>query len=179
MALQYCVGGANRVYMLRLVIGPSPRIITLPEDYHLTLGQGVCLTAGSDAVLFAYGPVMLNEALLAAELLDREGLKLKVVNMPWLNRFDRNWLEAVLERCQRIYVLEDHSPVGALGDAMLNELTADGLLSARQFRKFGVEGYPACGTPQEALQHHGLDGASLAMRIRSDCNGSPASKDGK
>jgi transketolase len=179
MALQYCVGGANRVYMLRLVIGPSPRIITLPEDYHLTLGQGVCLTAGSDAVLFAYGPVMLNEALLAAELLDREGLKLKVVNMPWLNRFDRNWLEAVLERCQRIYVLEDHSPVGALGDAMLNELTADGLLSARQFRKFGVEGYPACGTPQEALQHHGLDGASLAMRIRSDCNGAPASKDGK
>lgn len=179
MALRYCVDGPRAIYMLRIVIGPSPRIITLPEGYRLTAGQGVSLTDGSDAALFAYGPVMLNEALLAAELLDREGLRLKVVNMPWLNRFDRDWLGEVLERCQRIYVLEDHSPVGALGDAMLNELTAGGLLSARQFRKFGVEGYPACGTPQEALQHHGLNGASLAMRISSDFNGAPASKDGQ
>ena len=30
---------------------------------------------------------------------------------------------------------------------------------------FGVEGWPACGTPTEALRHHGLDGASLAERI--------------
>jgi transketolase len=164
--------------MLRIVIGPSPRVITLPEGYRLTAGQGVSLTDGSDATLFAYGPVMLNEALLAAELLDREGLRVKVVNMPWLNRFDRSWLGEVLGRCPRIYVIEDHSPVGALGDAMLNELTAGGFLSTRQFRKFGVEDYPACGTPQEVLQHHGLDGASLAMRIRSDCNGAPARKDG-
>jgi transketolase len=65
-----------------------------------------------------------------------------------------------------------------LGDALLTELTAGGFLSTGQFRKFGVEDYPACGTPQEVLQHHGLDGASLAMRIRSDCNGAPARKDG-
>jgi transketolase len=178
MALRYCVDGPKGVYMLRIVIGPSPRIITLPEGYRLTAGQGVSLTDGSDATLFAYGPVMLNEALLAAELLDREGLRLKVVNMPWLNRFDRVWLGEVLGRCPRIYVIEDHAPVGALGDAMLNELTAGGFLSTRQFSKFGVEGYPACGTPQEALQHHGLDGASLAIRIRGDCNGAPARKDG-
>ena len=30
---------------------------------------------------------------------------------------------------------------------------------------FGVEGWPACGTPPEALRAHGLDGASLAVRI--------------
>jgi transketolase len=30
---------------------------------------------------------------------------------------------------------------------------------------FGVEGWPACGTPVEALRLHGLDGASLADRI--------------
>jgi hypothetical protein len=31
--------------------------------------------------------------------------------------------------------------------------------------KFAVEGFPACGTPVEALRHHRLDGASLAVRI--------------
>jgi hypothetical protein len=30
---------------------------------------------------------------------------------------------------------------------------------------FGVEGWPACGTPLEALRYHGLDGSSLADRI--------------
>ena len=32
---------------------------------------------------------------------------------------------------------------------------------------FGVEGWPACGTPSEALRAHGLDGASLAGRIEA------------
>ena len=63
--------------------------------------------------------------------------------------------------------LEDlnHSPIGGLGDHLLNELSAAGLMSATVFRKFGVEGLLACGTPQEALQYHGLDGESLARRI--------------
>lgn len=156
--------------MLRLVIGPSPRLIALPLGYHLTLGQGVSLTDGSDTVLFAYGPVMLHESLLAAEMLSAKGFGLKVINMPWLNRFDRAWLREVLGQCRRIFVVEDHSPVGGLADAMLNELVASGLLSARRFKKFGVEGYPACGTPQEALQFHGLDGASLARRITAECD---------
>lgn len=170
LALKYCVEGVKGIYVLRLVIGPSPQLITLPSDYRLTLGRGVPLTEGSDAALFAYGPVMLNEALEAAERLGREGVALKVVNMPWLNRFDGNWLREELEGCRRIYVVEDHSPVGGLGDAMLNELTACELLSTKQFKKFGVEGYPACGTPQEALRYHGLDGASLAARISKDFN---------
>jgi transketolase len=170
MALRYCVDGPKGIYMLRLVIGPSPQIITLPSGYRLTLGRGVPLTDGADAALFAYGPVMLNEALVAAELLKKHGFGLKVVNMPWLNRLDREWLKQVIGSCGRIYVMEDHLVVGALGDAMLNELTTCGLLSMRRFKKFGVQGYPACGTPDEALQYHGLDGASLAMRIRTDCN---------
>ena len=170
MALRYCVEEAKGSCMLRLVIGPSPRIIALPAGYRFTPGHGVALAEGSDAVLFAYGPVMLHEALLAAELLGAKSLGLKVINMPWLNRFDRAWLEHALGRCRQIFVVEDHSPVGGLGDALLNELVTSGLLASRRFKKFAVEGYPACGTPQEALQFHELDGASLARRIMAVCD---------
>ena len=38
-------------------------------------------------------------------------------------------------------------------------------LDGRPVTSFGVEGWPACGTPAEALRQHGLDGASLAERI--------------
>jgi transketolase len=167
-ALQYCLDGAKGIYVLRLIIGPSPRMITLPDDYPFSVGRGAALTGGSDAAILAYGPVMLHEALCAAEILSNRGRSVKVVNMPWLNRFDRAWLAEEVSRYRRVYVVEDHSPIGGLGDHLLNELSAAGLMSEILFKKFGVEGYLACGTPQEALQYHGLDGNTLARRVLAD-----------
>jgi transketolase len=174
LAVQYCVDEAIENCVLRLIIGPSPRSISLPADYRLQSGRGVALTGrgqGDEAILFAYGPVMLHEALTAAEILERRGFSLKVVNMPWLNRADTSWLAEVLELCPSIYVLEDHAPVGGLGDSLLNAMVSYGLLGERRFQKLGVEGYPACGTPPEALAHHGLDGKSLAERILETSSG--------
>ena len=165
MAVEYCVKEAEESCVLRLIIGPSPRIIELPPGYRLELGCGVPLVDGSNAVLFAYGPIMLHEALLAAEILGESNFHLKVVNMPWINRVNTEWLQEVIGTYQAIYVLEDHSPVGGLGDTLLSALAASDLMGDRHFRKFAVEGYPAWGTPSEVLKHHGLDGASLAARI--------------
>jgi transketolase len=162
------VDGEKGVYALRLIIGPSPRIIELPDGCEFVVGRGCALTLGSDAVVFAYGPVMLHEALRAEEILRDRGLRLKVINMPWLNRFDREWIVQELSQCRSIHVVEDHSPIGGLGDHLINELHAAGLLTGRRFRKFGVDGYLACGTPSEALRYHELDGESLARRILAD-----------
>lgn len=168
MAVEYCVKEARDTCVLRLVIGPSPRIISLPSGYTLTLGRGVALVDGSDAVMFAYGPVMLHEALLAADILKERRFTLKVVNMPWLNRIDPQWLRETIGACQTVYVLDDHSPIGGLGDSLLNALVADRVLGTRRFTKLGVEGYPACGTPHEVLEYHGVNGASLAARMMKD-----------
>ena len=171
MALRYCVEEEKGNSVLRLIIGPSPRSISLPPGYTFTPGKGAALTEGTDAVLFAYGPVMLHEALLAAEKLRETDFKLRVVHMPWLNRVEPKWCGNILGPCRLVCVLEDHSPVGGLGDTLLNALAGSGLLEGRRFKKFAVEGYPACGTPQEVLRYHGLDGASLAGRIRLECGG--------
>ena len=65
----------------------------------------------------SYGPVMLHEALLAAEQLAESGeLSVRVVAMPWLNRFDAEWLAAEVAPFDHVFVLEDHAPVGGLGD---------------------------------------------------------------
>ncbi len=165
MVVEYCVAEAEENCMIRLVIGPSPRKIELPAGYRLTFGRGAVLHDGTEALLFAYGPVMLNEALTAAEMLADKGFGLRVVNLPWLNRIDADWLAAITESFETIYVLEDHAPVGGLGDFLLGELMALNLLDGRRVVKLGVEGYPACGTPKEALEFHRLDAASLAERI--------------
>lgn len=165
MALEYLVEKAPEVGMLRLAIGPSPRRIELPSSYRLTPGCGVELTEGRDAILFGYGPVMLHEALLASEALAKQGFGLTVVNHPWLNRVDEEWLRDLVASHTTIYVLEDHGPNGALGDRVLEALAATDSLAGRRFRKFAVTGFPACGGPPEVLKQHGLDGASLAESI--------------
>jgi transketolase len=154
--LRWAVEDAAESVAIRLAIGPCPRRIEVPST---SPGRGGVLREGSDGVLLAYGPVMLNEALTAAETLAPHGLELQVVNMPWLNRIDQLWLDELVEPFDDIFVLEDHSPVGALGDGLRREL------GGRAITVFGVEGWPACGTPLEALRYHGLDGSSLADRI--------------
>ncbi len=161
----YCVDRAKESCMFRLCIGPSPRKIELPEDYQLTEGRGTELTGGHDAVIFAYGPVMLHEALLASEILLEKDFGLRVVNMPWLNRLDVDWFRSLIAEFENIFVLEDHAPVGGLYSYLLARAHEEKLIVGKDMSVFAVEGFPACGTPAEALRYHLLDGESLADRI--------------
>ena len=166
-ALEWCVNSAEQNCMLRLIISPSPRTIKLPEDYRFSFGRGAVVNQGRDAILFAYGPVMLNEALTAAELLIEKNISLKVVNLPWLNEVDLDWLAEVGAECEHFFTLDNHSGYGGLGDLLLNALMSSPELRAKRLVKFAVDEYPACGTPKEVLAHHKLDGASLVKRITS------------
>jgi transketolase len=166
-AVDYAVDGARGNVVLRLAIGPSPRTIACPRGYSMTRGRGWIVRDGDAAILFAYGPVMLHEALLAADRLDERGVSAAVVNQPWLNVVDDAWLaELVKARGDApIFIVEDHGTVGGLGDGLLRALVRQGLLGDRPFAVFGVDGPPACGTPAEALAVHALDGESIARRV--------------
>jgi transketolase len=171
--VRWAVEDAEETVAVRLAIGPSQRRIELPGRV-TGIGRGTVLRDGTDAVLVSYGPVMLHEALVAAEALSgRSELSLRVVAMPWLNRFDRNWLATEVGSFDPVFVLEDHAPTGGLGDRLRDALPG------RVVVAFGVEGMPACGTPEEALGVHALDGASVAARIAARVGrpaGSPAAR---
>jgi transketolase len=161
--VEWAVLEARESVAVRLAIGPSPRSIELPSGYLPSPGRGVTLREGGEAMLVAYGPVMLHEALTAAELLGERGLDIAVVAMPWLDSVDLDWLAGTFSGVSDVLVVEDHAPVGALGDTLRRALPA--LSDPPVLRVAGVEGWPACGTPTEALRHHRLDGASLAERV--------------
>jgi transketolase len=156
--LRWAVEDADESVAVRLAIGPSPRRVELADAS--VFGRGTTLREGDGPALLAYGPVMVHEALVAAETLAPRGVQLHVVAMPWLNRFDAEWLAEEIGTLEEVFVLEDHAPVGGLADGLRRALDARTRVTA-----FGVEGWPACGTPPEALRAHELDGVSLAVRI--------------
>jgi transketolase len=166
MAVEYAVLRASVTCVLRMNIGPAPAI-ALPAGYRLEPGRGVTVAGDGHAPLkiIAYGPVMVRQALVARDHLAVVGHRCDVINLPWLNRVDDLWLQDLAATAVEIAVVEDHAPVGAVGDLLLRRLNELRLLHGRSVTVFGVDGLCACGSQEEALRHHGLDGVSLAGRI--------------
>ncbi|MEM7801114.1 MAG: transketolase C-terminal domain-containing protein, partial [Chloroflexota bacterium] len=148
MVARYCVYEAEETCAVRLILVPSPRKIKLPANYQLTFGQGVTLHEGQDAALFAHGPIMVHHALLVAEILAKHGFKLKVINMPWLNRLDKVWFLEAVKGIHSIYTLEDHAATGGLGFFLQSQMMRMGL-KEKLITQFAIEEYPACGTTAE------------------------------
>src|SRR4051812_5041792 len=82
--LRWAVEDADESVAIRLAIGPSPRRIELHAQPGF--GRGTTLRDGDGPTLLAYGPVLVHEAIVAAETLAPRGLQLRVVALPWLNR---------------------------------------------------------------------------------------------
>lgn len=162
--LEWCVNEAPGSCYLRLVSLPWEVPYRLSEGYRPRMGQGVTLVEGRDAVIIAYGPVMLGAAVRAAEKLAREqGLGVRVINLPWLNRVDPAWLQSALAGCERVFCLENHYVIGGQGDAVARALTQFG--SGAKLTCLGIEEIPPCGTNQQVIGMVAMDADAIAKAV--------------
>ncbi len=165
LALAWCANVWEGPSYLRLVSIPCALPFELPSDYALERGRGVSLTHGRDAILFGHGPVVLAEAVHAAARLAQRGIRLEVVNLPWLNHVDDAWLARSIAGRPLAISLENHFVRGGQGDALADAI-ARGPERTRLLR-LGVRDIPVCGTNDEVLHAHALDAASLALSIEA------------
>ncbi len=163
--MTYLVDELSESAYLRLVSVKWP----LPFDYgggRPVQGQGWIVRDGADVVMFAYGPWPLANAWHAAEVLAQEGIGVRLVNLPWLNRVDPGWLREVIGDRQTVITLDNHYVRGGQGEMVAAAVASLGLDPAARVTLVGVEQLPECGTNDEVLAHHGLDIDSLVRRIR-------------
>jgi transketolase len=173
-AVAYCLEATDASCYLRLVSIPCQVPYRLPSSYRLERGRGVALTEGSDAVVFAYGPVMLSEAYRAAGMLrESRGIGLRVVNLPWLNVVDDDWLAAEIADVGAVFTLDDHYVAGGQGEYLAARLAELGLVPPAGLRRFGVRTIPACGQNDEVLRAHRLDAESLVADFAAAMTGGP------
>lgn len=164
MVLDYAVNGTENSIYIRLVSIPCDIPYRLPENYRLEEGRGVILTEGDDAVLIGYGPVLLSQAFEAARLLEENhGIGLRIVNLPWLNRVDADWLGQVVNGVRHIFTMDNHYVKGGQGEMVAAKLAETG--PGLKISLFGLREFPACGQNDEVLRHHQLDAKSLVSSI--------------
>jgi transketolase len=161
MAIRWAVRENSGSAYIRLVSIPVDVPFDLPGGYRFVPGTGVALTVGRDVAVFAYGPVLLSEAYRAAEASD---LSLRVINLPWLNRFDREWLRRAVDGCRAILCLDNHLTAGGQGERLAAVFAQMGV--QRPVRVHGLAEVPACGRNDEVLRYHRLDAAGIEAVAR-------------
>lgn len=171
-AVAYCFREAKGSSYLRLVSVPCEVPYELPAGYRLTEGKGVALREGKDAVIIAYGPVMLTEAWQAAQRIEeRVGLSVAVVNLPWLNRLDASWLEETVRGYPWLFTADNHYVEGGQGQRIAAALAGLHLKRPPRIHCFGIREIPECGQIQEVLRAHGLDAESLSSAMLAHLRG--------
>ncbi|MBQ6594221.1 MAG: transketolase family protein [Clostridia bacterium] len=104
---------------LRLNRKKAVRLYT--EDSSFTIGKGALIRDGADVTIFACG-IMVHEALKAAEILEREGISARVVDMFTIKPIDADMIVESAERTGAVVTAENHSIIGGLGSAVAEVL---------------------------------------------------------
>lgn len=147
---------------LRMSRDVFPELYTPQEDFEE--GKGKTLRDGADATVIACG-LMVGNAMRAAELLEKEGTNVRVVDMFCIKPLDEELVLRCAKETGAIVTAEEHSLYGGLGGAVCEALCRAGAQVPVQMAAIN-DTHTECG-PYEMLQRkYGLDAASIAERVR-------------
>jgi transketolase len=153
----------ERSVHLRLCSLPTPLPFEPQPLPAFGTGSVVHEASRADTLVLGYGPVLLGEAVRGVQRDAALAGRVRIVDLPWVNAVDADWLRGALDGIVRLVVLDDHDVRGGLGEHVAALVAEQGL--GVPVTILGVEGVPECGAPAEVLAHHGLDAASIASRL--------------
>ena len=129
------------------------------DDYTFEIGKAKTVKEGTDVTIIATG-LLVNEAILAHELLSAEGISAEIINMATIKPLDTEAVLASAKKTGTVVTAEEHSVVGGLGSAVseyLSEVCPTPVIRVGVRDEFGYSG-PA----NDLLDKFGLRAKDLA-----------------
>ncbi|MBF0275767.1 MAG: transketolase family protein, partial [Nitrospinae bacterium] len=137
--------------------------IVCEETMTFELGKSTVLREGTSATVAACG-LMVSYALEAAEILEKEGISLEVINASSIKPLDSNTIITSAKKTGKVITVEEHNHIGALGGAVAE------LLSEKHptpVKRIGVEdSFGRTGKAPDVLDHFGLSVPKITAQIR-------------
>ncbi|HVH65742.1 MAG TPA: 1-deoxy-D-xylulose-5-phosphate synthase [Candidatus Acidoferrum sp.] len=147
-------------FAIRFPKGAAPEIEARAPQ-RLPIGEWDTLRQGRAGLLLATGK-MVSVAMEAAEILDREGSSLTVVNGRFIKPLDPR-LETWARRHPAVLTLEDNVATGGFGSAVAEVLAPRGIPVAMMAVP---DAFIEQGTQVELLKQLELDAVGVAARVR-------------
>ena len=143
---------------MRLAREKTPIFTT--KDTPFELGKAYILREGHDLCIIATG-TMTYQALVAAQILEKDGIHAEVVHVPTIKPLDKETILASAKKCGRIITAEEAQINGALGGAVA-ELLSEELPTP--LKRIGMQDrFGESGSPDELLQAFGLTSTHIAL----------------
>lgn len=151
-------------YSLRHIGPMYLRIARMPvrkvhsEDYEFQLGKAVTLREGNDVTLIANG-VLVAPALDAAEMLARQGIQARVLNMSSVKPIDREAIVRAARETKGIVTAEEALASGGLGGAIAEVLALE---HPAPMRILGMpDTFAPTGNAEFLLDHFGISAEGM------------------
>lgn len=143
--------------------GRSPIPAIFDESLEFEIGRGMVLREGTDASIIAVG-VMVHRAMAAAEILEEEGIKCRVVNMSTLKPIDVDLIIDSARKTGALVTAEDHNILGGLGGAVAEVLVEN--YPVPMFRVGIKDQFAESGEPDDLAVKYCLMPEDIAGAVR-------------
>ena len=167
-AVRAAARSAHPVY-LRFGKAPMPGLHR--PDAPFEVGRSIALWQGTDVALVATGETVVH-ALLAAALLEGEGISSRVLSVHTIRPLDSEAIVRAGRECRAFLTVEEHLIHGGLGEACAALLLEAG--TAPRFRRIGIpDEETVTGAQADIFRHYGLSMEGLAGAARRLLNQAP------
>ena len=151
----------NGPVYLRVSRPPAP--VFTEESDAFEIGRGNLLKKGSDLTIIATG-LMVYQALVAAEELDKQGVSAAVIDMATIKPIDKEIILEAAKTTGKIITVEEHSIIGGLGSAVAEVLAENAPVP---MKRIGIEDrFGQSGTPDELLKAYGLSADNIVKQAK-------------
>ena len=136
--------------------------IFAPDSYKFDVNKAYVIKEGKDATLISNGET-LTETIDCAHLLSEKGKNVEIIHMPVVKPVDKDTLIASAKKTNRVFTIENHSIIGAVGSAVCETLSENYPVKVT---RIGIsDEFGQSGEQRELMKHYRLTGGCLAERI--------------
>ncbi len=133
------------------------------NNFNFEIGKGIQVKEGTDVTLVGTG-IVLNFAIEAAKLLEKEGISARVIDIHTIKPIDKNILVKAAKETGAIVTVEEHNILGGLGSAVAEAVAEEYPVPVV---KVGVEDkFGTSGKPAELFEMFGLTSENIAEKAK-------------
>jgi len=134
------------------------------SSYRFEIGKASIVKQGCDVVVFATGG-LVQESLIAADILQKESISTTIVNISTLKPLDEALIINETKRHNAVIVAEDHNVIGGLNDAVCQTLVKHQI--SVPFKSIAVrDQFAETGSGPELYDKYGLSANHIIKAIK-------------
>ena len=160
---QATIAIAKHIGPVYLRFGRPSVPIFVPEDADFQIGKADVLTEGADVTIIACGHLVWK-SIEAAQILDKEGISVEVINMHTIKPLDEKAILDSVGKTKCVVTAEEHMINGGLGDSVAQVLVRN---TPYPQEYVGVnDTFGESGTPDELLKKYHIDTPDVVAAVR-------------